>query len=121
MKNLAFRVLILCLVIFVQSCKNDKKAKPQASFEEERFEKTRLLKGQVFEPTEMAILPNLDILIAQRKGEIVFYSHTTKDVREVGKLDVYFKDKVSRTWREEGVLGITADPEYASNGFIYIF
>lgn len=121
MKNSVFTALILCLVIFVQSCKNDKKSKPQASFEEERFEKTRLLKGQVFEPTEMAILPNLDILIAQRKGEIVFYSHTTKDVREVGKIDVYFKDKVSRTWREEGVLGITADPEYASNSYIYIF
>ncbi|MEJ7676387.1 MAG: hypothetical protein WKG06_00600 [Segetibacter sp.] len=35
-------------------------------------------KATFFEPTEMTVLPNLDILIAQRRGEIMLYKHDTK-------------------------------------------
>ena len=35
---------------------------------EDRFTKNVLVSGEFFEPTEMAILPNLDILVAQRRG-----------------------------------------------------
>src|SRR4051794_8986899 len=59
--------------------------------DQSRFVKVNLLHGQFFEPTEMAILPNLDILVAQRRGEIMLYKQQTKSLKEAIKLDVYFK------------------------------
>src|SRR6185503_712232 len=49
------------------------KAKTQFPPENDRFTKTQLAIGEFFEPTEMTILPNFDILIAQRRGEILLY------------------------------------------------
>jgi len=40
--------------------------------DEDRFTKNVLAGGVFDEPTEMAILPNLDIVIIQRKGEVMF-------------------------------------------------
>ncbi len=52
--------------------------KSQPIPEENRFVKTVLYQGIFFEPTEMAILPNLDILVTQRRGEILLYSDKDK-------------------------------------------
>jgi glucose/arabinose dehydrogenase/cytochrome c551/c552 len=90
--------------------------------EEERFTKTNLVQGNFFEPTEMTILPNLDILVVQRRGEIMLYKHTTQKVSQAGFLDVYFKTQhTPGVNAEEGILGVQADPEFASNHFVYIY
>src|SRR5690606_11847775 len=57
---------------------NYSKAKTQLPPEPQRFTKTQLLQGGLFEPTEMAILPNLDILIAQRRGELMLYKQESR-------------------------------------------
>ena len=49
------------------------------------FQKTSLVKGNFYEPTEMTILPNLDILIAQRRGEIMLYKNRAIN-RKAGRL-----------------------------------
>src|SRR5258708_12005012 len=78
--------------------------------------------GEFFEPREMAILPNLDILVAQRRGEIMMYNHLTKTVKQAGFLNVYFKTlHTPKVNAEEGVLGIQADPNFAANHFVYIY
>jgi glucose/arabinose dehydrogenase/cytochrome c551/c552 len=90
--------------------------------EEDRFTKTPLAMGDFFEPTEMTILPNLDILVAQRRGEILLYSHTTKKVKQAGFLNVYFKTlHTPKVNAEEGLLGIQADPNFASNHYVYVY
>ncbi|HEY3401757.1 MAG TPA: ThuA domain-containing protein [Ohtaekwangia sp.] len=90
--------------------------------EEDRFTKTMLATGQFFEPTEMTILPNLDILISQRRGEILLYKHGDSTVKQVGFLDAYFKAKTRADVNaEEGVLGIKADPDFARNHYVFIF
>ena len=38
----------------------------------------------------MTILPNLDILILQRRGEIMLYKQDTGKVKQAGFLNVYF-------------------------------
>ena len=97
-------------------------AKSQPIPEENRFVKTTLTQGGPFyEPTEMGILPNLDILVTQRRGEILRYSNTTKDVKQVGFLNVYYQSNTKGVNAEEGVLGITADPDFKTNNFVYIF
>jgi cytochrome c len=81
--------------------------------EEDRFVKTVLNQGNFFEPTEMAILPNLDILVAQRRGEMMLYSEQYK----TGKAGRFFECIPSNADTpnvnaEEGVLGLTIDPDY---------
>ncbi|RAJ75140.1 glucose/arabinose dehydrogenase [Chitinophaga dinghuensis] len=89
--------------------------------EEDRFTKNVLAAGQFFEPTEMTILPNLDILVAQRRGELLMYKQADKTISQVGFLNVYYKTNVPNVNAEEGVLGLAADPDYRSNHYIYIF
>ena len=89
---------------------------------EDRFIKTQLVQGTFFEPTEMTILPNLDILIAQRRGEILMYNHATKNVKQVGYLDVYWRTQhTPNVNAEEGLLGIQKDPNFEKNHFIYLY
>lgn len=89
--------------------------------DEDRFTKQILTSGGFFEPTEMAILPNLDILVGQRRGEILLYNNTTKALSQVGFLNVYHKTDVPKVNAEEGLLGLAADPEFAKNNLIYVF
>ncbi|MET3114225.1 cytochrome c [Pedobacter sp. CG_S7] len=89
--------------------------------EEDRFVKTMLSEGSFFEPTEMAILPNFDILVAQRRGELMLYDNTTKKVKQAGFLNVYYKTTTEGVNAEEGLLGITADPDFNKNNYIYLF
>ncbi len=90
--------------------------------DEDRFTKTVLTSGNFFEPTEMTILPNLDILIAQRRGEILLYKKGGSTVKQAGFLNVYFKTlKTPKVNAEEGVLGIKADPDFAKNHYVYVF
>ncbi|MEO6894713.1 MAG: ThuA domain-containing protein [Ginsengibacter sp.] len=89
---------------------------------EDRFTKVQLVKGTFFEPTEMTILPNLDVLVAQRRGEIMMYNHATKKVKQVGFLDVYWHTQhTPGVNAEEGLLGIKKDPDFAKNHFIYVY
>jgi len=90
--------------------------------EEDRFTKQPLTTGEIFEPTEMTILPNLDILVAQRRGEIMLYSNSTKKIKQAGFLNVYWKTlHTPGVNAEEGLLGIQADPNFATNHFVYIY
>lgn len=97
------------------------KAKSLRVPEEDRFAKIQLTEGTLFEPTEMAILPNLDVLIAQRRGELMMYNHATKEVKQVGALNVYWKTHTPGVNAEEGLLGLQADPDFANNHYIYLF
>jgi glucose/arabinose dehydrogenase/cytochrome c551/c552 len=86
----------------------------------DRFSRNILATG-FDEPTEMTILPNFDILVVQRKGEVQYYNNKTKKLTQVAKLNAYHKATVPGVNAEEGVLGLAADPDYAKNNFIYIF
>ncbi len=100
---------------------NYSKATTPNAPEENRFIRTVLTQGTLFEPTEMAILPNLDILLVQRRGEILLYNEQTKRISQVGALDVYSKTSVPGVNAEEGILGIAADPKFKENSYVYIF
>ena len=97
------------------------KAKTQLPPEDNRFTKTQLSEGDLYEPTEMTVLPNLDILVIQRRGEIMLYKQDTKKVKQVGFLNVYFKASVPGVNAEEGMLGLSKDPDFAKNSWVYIY
>ncbi|MBS1488254.1 MAG: ThuA domain-containing protein [Bacteroidetes bacterium] len=100
---------------------NYSKAKSQYPPDEDRFTKTQLVTGEFYEPTEMTILPNFDILIAQRRGELMLYKNETKKVKKVGFLNVYAVTHTPGVNAEEGFLGLAKDPNYAKNNWIYIY
>ncbi|MFC4210724.1 PQQ-dependent sugar dehydrogenase [Pedobacter lithocola] len=89
--------------------------------DQDRFVKVNLVQGEFTEPTEMSVLPNLDILVAQRRGELMLYKNQTKKLVQVAKLDVYSKTSLADVNAEEGLLGLTIDPQYASNQYVYLF
>ncbi len=100
---------------------NYKKVRTLKTPEEERFTKTVLKQGTFFEPTEFTILPNLDILIVQRRGEVLLYNQKDSSLTEAGKLAVYHKTDVPKVNAEEGLMGLQADPDFATNHFVYLF
>ncbi|HEY8735140.1 MAG TPA: ThuA domain-containing protein, partial [Puia sp.] len=97
------------------------KAKTQRVPEENRFTKTMLVQGVFYEPTEMTVLPNSDVLIVQRRGEFLLYKNDSKTVKQVGFLNVYFKAVTIKFNTEEGLLGVQADPDFINNHFIYTY
>ncbi|SEJ10468.1 Glucose/arabinose dehydrogenase, beta-propeller fold [Cyclobacterium xiamenense] len=89
--------------------------------EADRFAKVNMVSGEFTEPTEMAILPNLDILVSQRRGEILLYKNGDSTTNQVAHLDVYWKTDAPRVNAEEGLMGIKADPDYENNHWVYVF
>ncbi len=100
---------------------NYEKATTQLPPNQDRFTKVQIFQGKLFEPTEMTILPDMDVLIAQRRGEIMLYKNDTKEVKQVGFLKAYFKTSVPGVNAEEGVLGISKDPNFSKNHWVYIY
>ena len=100
---------------------NYSKAKTQLPPERQRFVKTQLHQGGFFEPTEMAILPDFDVLVAQRRGELMLYEQETQAVKQVGYLDVYHRTEVPNVNAEEGFMGLALDPEFEQNNYVYAF
>jgi glucose/arabinose dehydrogenase/cytochrome c551/c552 len=98
------------------------KAKTEFPPDEDRFTKVALVQGTFFEPTEMTILPNLDVMIVQRRGEIMLYNHETKQVKQVGLLNVYWHTMhTPGVNAEEGLLGLCKDPHFAQNHWVYMY
>ena len=88
---------------------------------ENHFTKHTLVQGTFYEPTEMTILPNFDILVLQRRGEIMLYKQETGAVKQAGFLKVYFQAKTKGVNVEEGMLGLSKDPDFKNNHWIYIY
>ena len=102
--------------------KDYSRVKTQFPPDEKQFTKTALSVGEFFEPTEMTILPNLDVLIVQRRGEILLYKNDSKKIVDAGKLNVYWKTLKDTTVNaEEGLLGVCKDPNFGKNNWVYIF
>jgi cytochrome c len=100
------------------------KVKSKRAVEENRFSKT-VLDFNLNEPTEMAILPNGDIIFLERKGAIKYFD------QKIGKTEVISTLEVSTKYNknakgeireaEDGVLGVALDPDFKNNHWVYIY
>ncbi len=101
---------------------NYAKVKTLRTPDADRFTKTQLVTGNFFEPTELTVLPNLDVLVTQRRGEIMMYKDKDQSVKQVGFLNVYWKTlHTPGVNAEQGLLGIQKDPNFANNHYVYIY
>lgn len=89
------------------------KAKTKRAPEENRFTKT-VLDFNLDEPTEMAILPDGRIIFIERKGNVKLYDPAKAKVEVINTLNVGTK------W-EDGMIGLTTDPKFDQNKYVYIF
>lgn len=100
---------------------NYKKATSLRMPDDDRFDK-KFLGGGLDEPTELTVLPNLSVLIGERKGGIKFYNSADSTIKEVAHIPVYHKAlKVKGVNVEMGLLGIQADPHYDKNHWVYVY
>ena len=94
---------------------NYSKARP----EENRFTKVVLAEA-LNEPVELAVLPGERILFVQRKGEVKLWSPATKKITTLATIPVSLKYNNGDV-AEDGLLGLTADPGFARNGWVYMY
>ena len=80
---------------------------------ENRFTKV-VLGDNLFEPTEMAIMSSGKILFVERGGRIKQYDPVSGLISVIAELDVY-------TEFEDGLMGLTLDPEFDSNHWVYMY
>lgn len=78
-----------------------------------RFTHMMLAQG-LNEPMEMAILPNLNVVIVERRGAVKLYSSKEKQLKTIAHFNVF-------SGIEDGLLGVAVDPDYANNHWIYFY
>ncbi|WP_229203993.1 PQQ-dependent sugar dehydrogenase [Dyadobacter alkalitolerans] len=78
-----------------------------------RFTYTTVVSG-LDEPMEMAILPNYDIVVAERKGAVRYFDNKTRELSTISQFNVF-------SGIEDGLLGVAADPDFKNNNWIYFY
>lgn len=86
---------------------------PDAKPGESRFSKI-VLADSLAEPMELAVLRNGNVLFAERNGKIKLYNSQTDQLKTLAKLNVFYKFN-------DGILGMTLDPQFDKNGWVYIY
>ncbi len=81
--------------------------------EENRFIK-EVFEDNLFEPTELVVLPNGNVLFTQRRGGIKLYNLATGKLSNFDSISVHFKF-------EDGLMGIALDPDFATNKWLYLY
>jgi cytochrome c len=66
------------------------------------------------EPLQMAVLPNNNVVIVERKGAVKLYDAQAQQTKTIANLNVYYGI-------EDGLLGVIADPGYVQNHWIYLY
>jgi cytochrome c len=99
------------------------KTKTRRIPEENRFSKV-VLEEKFDEPMELTVLPDGRVLLVERRGNVKLYSPATGKTTVIAKIPVNTKvtDKTGKVGEDEGgLLGITKDPNFARNGWIYLY
>jgi len=87
--------------------------------EENRFTKV-VLTEKLDEPVELAVLPDLRVLFVERHGYVNLYKPSTGRVTRIATIPVSNK-YVDSSQAEDGLLGLAADPNFARNGWVYMY
>jgi cytochrome c len=108
---------LLVIFVFLFSCTDIdqyNKAGTMIVPEENRFV-VDVLDTYMYEPMEMVIFNDGRILYVERRGDIKIYDPKTKKSKVIAKFDVSITGNY-----EDGILGVTLDPDFEKNNWIYI-
>ena len=89
--------------------------------EENRFTRV-VLAEKLDEPIELAVLPGADerVVFIERHGYVNLYKRADGTVRRIATIPVSTKYADS-SQAEDGLLGLSADPNFATNGWLYMY
>jgi cytochrome c len=99
------------------------KAKTKQLPDENRFSKV-VLAEKLDEPMELTVLPDSRVLVVERRGDVKLFNPSTGKLRLITHIPVNTKvtDKEGKVGEDEGgLLGITKDPKFAQNHWIYLY
>ncbi|WP_214070939.1 PQQ-dependent sugar dehydrogenase [Mucilaginibacter sp. dw_454] len=83
--------------------------------EDNRFVKT-ILSNDLNEPMELAVAQDGRVFFVERAGNFYVYTPSNKQTTLVRKFDVKAVDKIL-----QGMLGMTIDPDFSTNSYIYFY
>ena len=86
---------------------------------ENRFTRV-VLAEKLEEPIELAVLPGERVLFIERRGAVNLYTPSDGRTRRIATIPVSTKYTDS-SQAEDGLLGLAADPNFATNGWVYMF
>lgn len=126
----------LCILLHIKSCSMKKSLLSllicfssalmygQIQPEENRFKKVVLVEN-LNEPMEMAVLPNEDVLFIERHGSVTLYENLTQKTTEIANFEVSTKytypENGTQSEAEDGLLGLSIDPDFEENGWVYLY
>src|SRR5258705_9518304 len=87
--------------------------------EENRFTKVVLVQ-KLDEPVELAVLPDERVLFIELHGAANLYTPANGRVTRIATIPVSTRDSDS-SQAEDGLLGLAADPGFATNGRVYMY
>src|SRR3954451_18313614 len=87
--------------------------------EENRVTKV-VLTEKLDQPVELAVLPDERVLFIERHGYVNLYTPKDGRTRRIETIPVSTKYADS-SQAEDGLLGLAADPNFARNGYIYMY
>ncbi len=87
--------------------------------EENRFTRV-VLAEKLEEPVELAVLPDERVLFVERRGGVNLYTPSNGRTRRIATIPVSNKYTDS-SQAEDGLLGLAADPNFKTNGWIYMY
>ncbi len=91
--------------------------------DENRFSKV-VLAEKLNEPMELTVLPDSRVLLVERRGDVKLFSPATGKLRVITHIPVNTQvtDKEGKVGEDEGgLLGITKDPDFTTNHWIYLY
>lgn len=114
-------LVLLTMAVLLFSFKGDVPEKP----DESRFTPVSLTQpGELNEPNSFEVLKDGRVLISERKGAVKLFDPITKVVKLLTTIPVntkYTSAKGVVTEAEEGLLGLTVDPNFEKDHFVYTF
>ena len=121
--SLASLAVAICATSSLSRAQNDSPALAAGTQTDGPFRKVIIDADQnrvdtLKDPMELAVATDGRVFYAERDGAVKMWRPTTKKTVVVGKLKV--EDYVA-AGLEDGLLGITLDPHFTENGFLYLY
>lgn len=129
MKHSLLAVLSLALCTVPYLGRAEEKPKPSGPQTDGLFQKVILeadkdvngdgkIIDSLKDPMELAIAKDGRVFYAERAGVVKLWEPKTKATVVIGKLQV---EDYTKTGLEDGLLGITLDPNFVKNGWLYLY
>jgi len=115
------RILALISLLVLTQARNTPAADLLSTPTDEDLRKV-VLDNRTDDPMELAVAPDGRVIFIERAGALKIWKPETKGTVVAAKLDVFrnYNGTKGVSW-EDGLIGITLDPNFANNQWLYLY